>query len=516
MINKKFLFVLLSSILYTVIFNLILIRQSVNDYELSSSAAFAFYSINLGISFALIIPIFYILIDYLAVFSFIWSMSAVSAYFIYFYKVVIDYQIIASFYEANSSEIMNFVNLRVFAFFVVSIIIAFVIWLGAKKYRTKAHESRRIKFISIIFVIVLLLGDSHGMANYLPYNFLKYSIEYFFSKLTDVNAKISVADQYSLVLENEAKDLNIILIIGESARSDHFSLSGYYRETNPNLEKEKNLIFYPNVEAYFPLTRVALPCMLTRASCKDRNKLIQEKSFISIFKKLGFETYWIGTQGSRSVVDAPYMELAQEADKLLLPGAETYLNSNQDELLIKYTKKFINKDLKSPKLIVLHTLGSHFHYEDRYPREFEKFKPICIKKEFFSDMRHCTKEQIINSYDNSILYTDYVISKIIDLVRNKNSIVIYTSDHGESLGENGRYLHGSYGVKEQMSSEMIIWVSNEYIKKFPNNLKSLKFDNKKEISHDYLFHSILGCSGITSDIIEQDKNLCHHRNSLLK
>jgi glucan phosphoethanolaminetransferase (alkaline phosphatase superfamily) len=346
------------------------------------------------------------------------------------------------------------------------------------------------------------------MTNFLPLNVIKQTSSYWLKKSTFVEKRIDIAKQYKYTLDIKSQDLNVILIIGESAREDHFSLGGYKRNTNPWLSKEKNLIYYREVTACYPLTRVAVPCMLTRATRDNKDIAAKETSFIGIFRKLGFYTSWVGMQGALSVIDAPYIDLAKESHKTLLPGTEVELSSSNDSSLLKFVEQFSHDHIKGENLLVLHTFGSHFHYEDRYPSEFREFKPVCFKKKFLSSMSHCSLEELNNSYDNSILYTDYFIKQVIDRFRDKNTLVIYTSDHGESLGENGRFLHGTYNAGEQVEVPIIFWASDKYIKNYPENFKKLKSLKTKAILHDHLFHTILGCSGIKSEIVDKTLNLC--------
>lgn len=149
--------------------------------------------------------------------------------------------------------------------------------------------------------------------------------------------------------------------------------------------------------------------MLTRATRKDRSAARDETSFVGIFKKLGFYTTWLGMQGTYTAIDAPYFDLAKEANKSLLLGTDVELFSSEDSSLLPFVDKFYQQHPTGENLLILHTYGSHFHYEERYRDEFRKYTPVCQKKKFLSDMSHCTIEERINSYDNSILYTDYFL-----------------------------------------------------------------------------------------------------------
>ena len=389
-------------------------------------------------------------------------------------------------------------------------LIGFICIFSVVKSKSDPDQDKKLSFITIVFTLGCLLGDGDFVANMLPYNALKEAGTYWLEKASIIEKRFDIAQNYEYKIDNpSAEDLNVILIIGESARGDHFSLSGYHRETNPLLAKEsKNMAYFKDVTACYPLTRVAVPCMLTRATREDRKLANRETSFIAVFKKLGFYTAWLGMQGTYSAIDAPYFDLAKESNKALLLGTDVDVFNTDDSSLFPFVDQFYKERAKGKNLLILHTYGSHFHYEDRYTKEFNKFSPTCYKKSFLTDMSHCKIEEIIGSYDNSILYTDYFIKSIIDRVRDKNSLVIYTSDHGESLGEDGRFLHGAHNADEQIDVSMLFWASDKYIKKFPDNLSNLRKMQSKAILHDHLFHSILGCSGISSEVMQDKLNLC--------
>lgn len=506
--HNKLLVVFVNAIIFTIVFNAPIIAQYYLDYKIIGSTILIGIILKIIFALTFIFPLLYICSVSNILLIFIYLISGLSSYFIYKLNIQINHEIVASFFEASEDEIYNFLNLELLFTLINSVLIAFIFIYSVKQCNVNKNENKKISFICFVFTFGCLFGDSELIANFLPYNSLKQAASYLFEKSSITNKRLNIAETYKHELENNSENLNIILIIGESARIDHFSLgNGYNRETNPLLSKEKNLIYFKEVTACYPLTRVAVPCIITRATREDRKPSLNESSFIGIFKKLGFYTYWLGMQGALSAIDAPYIDLAKESNKIILPGTDVE-QMNNDSVLLKFVKNFYKADNNRPNLLILHTIGSHFHYEDRYPVEFRKFTPTCAKKKFLSSMNHCTQEELINSYDNSILYTDYFIKEIIDQMKDKNALVIYTSDHGESLGENGRFLHGTYDAGEQVAVPMMIWASDQYISNYPLNFNKLQKSKNKKILHDHIFHSILGCGGIISNIIDQNLNLC--------
>ncbi len=560
--SKKFA-VLLNSIIFTICFNVPILAQRYMDYKAAGNAAI--YSAISEFFFAsfFVFPFLYsllykknfILRSLLIVF---YIFSGLAAYFIYRLNIQINQEIIASFFEASKSEIGNFISMELILGIICSGLLGYLCIITTEKSnndrplsklasgrefeggserrtgmyievhedssteptyklpaetelqkRSNLEQDKKLTLITTIFTLGCIFGDGDWVKNILPYNIIQESNNYFFEKVNITKKRLDLANSYNFQLDDRTNDLNIILIIGESARSDHFSLSGYKRETNPLLKKEKdNLIYYKDVTACYPLTRTAVPCMITRATRADRSASAKETSFIGVFKKLGFYSNWLGMQGTYTAIDAPYYDLAKEANKALLLGTDVEIFSSNDSSLFPFVDNFYKEHNSGRTLLVLHTYGSHFHYEERYTEEFRKFKPVCSKKKFLTDMSHCETEEIINSYDNSILFTDFFVKSIIDQVRDKKSLVIYTSDHGESLGENGRFLHGTYNAGEQIDVQMLFWLSDKYKQTFPDYEKALRSHIDEKLSHDYLFHSILGCSGIKSALIENKLNLC--------
>ncbi|MCT4635715.1 MAG: sulfatase-like hydrolase/transferase [Rickettsiales bacterium] len=513
-LNKGFI-VFVNSIIFTLAFNSPIIIQRYMNYEAAGGDKAFYLALTEAIFNTMFIaPMIYALSGK----RFIWKImlfliyviSGLAAYFVYTLNISITSEIIASFFEASQKELSDFISIGLILAIITSVLLALIcIKLHKISYSNK-EKDKRITFICVVFVIGTIIGDGDWINNIMPYNLIKGSSSYFLDKASITKKRIDISKQYEHTIDKKDEDLNIVLIIGESARGDHFSLSGYEKKTNPLLEQEgNNLIYFKNVTSCYPLTRVAVPCMITRGTKENISSSRKETSFISVLKSLGFYTTWLGMQGTYTVIDAPYFDLAKESHKSLLVGTDVDMFSSDDSSLFPFIKQFFQEHQTGKNLLTLHTYGSHFHYEERYTDEFRKFTPTCFKKQFLTDMNHCSNEERINSYDNSILYTDYFIKKTIDHLRDKNAIVIYSSDHGESLGEGGRFLHGTHNADEQIAVNMIFWVSDKYIQLHPEYVNNLHKIKNKKISHNNLFHSILGCGGVKSEVIDKNLNLCN-------
>ncbi len=511
--SKKFI-VFVNTLIFTLAFNIPILLQRYMNYKVAGDKAFYAFLSEFIFAMGFVYPVLYccsIRKLFLRVFLvFLYIISGLAAFFIYNLNILINSEIIASFFEASQSEVASFLSVDLILAIVCSVALAFINILSVNKACFDVEQDRKLSFITLVFVVACLLGDADWGGNILPYNALKETGQYFLEKSEIVKKRLDIAEAYDYSIDtNLSEDLNVVLIIGESGRKDHFSLGGYHKLTNPLLAKEQNnLIYFKDVTACYPLTRTAVPCMITRATRENRTISAKETSFIGVFRKLGFYTSWLGMQGTYTAIDAPYFDLAKESNKFLLLGTDVEVFSSNDASLFPFVDEFLKEHPKGKNLLILHTYGSHFHYEERYTDEFRKYTPTCSKKRFLTDMTHCSLEERINSYDNSILFTDYFIKTIIDKFRDKKAIIIFTPDHGESLGEEGRFLHGTYNAGEQIAVPMLFWLSDKYIKAFPDYATNLQKSINKSIMHDHLFHSILGCSGIKSGIIENRLNLC--------
>ncbi len=284
-------------------------------------------------------------------------------------------------------------------------------------------------------------------------------------------------------------------MIGEAQRADHFSLNGYKRETCPNLSKQ-NVISYNKIYSPWTHTGKSIPYILTRADSSNINPMFNEKSFISIFNKCGFRTYWLGNQA----VGNTFAPFVANCDTVFInkPYHTSYnYKKKLDEELLPYFDNFLNEK-KTLKLIILQFVGSHWFYPTYYTDDFEVYKPVIKGKTFNID----DKEKIINAYDNTIIYTDYILAKLIDRIKNEKSIMFYLSDHGELLGENGKWFH-SQNTEYEKNPAFVLWFSDRYLKNYSIYRKNAEMNKFKHFNTSFLFHSILHSSQIKSPFLNE-------------
>jgi glucan phosphoethanolaminetransferase (alkaline phosphatase superfamily) len=287
----------------------------------------------------------------------------------------------------------------------------------------------------------------------------------------------------------------VVMVIGESSRYDRWSLNGYARETNPLLAREANLVALPDVITSVSATRLSVPVIISRKPATESLKDgFSEKSFLTAFKEAGFKTFWLSNQISFGKFDTPVSVFAKEADVVdfLNFGGFTD-NSNYDDVLFGPLKHALN-DPTPKKLVVLHTLGSHWNYSHRYPKQFDKWLPSLygVDKPVYTDIR--IKDQLNNSYDSSILYTDWFLAQVIDSLKETQqpASMLYVADHGQTLYDNACRLafHG-HNTQYEFHIPAFAWYSDAYRERYPDKVAQLLRHRKARLATENMFHTLL-------------------------
>lgn len=306
--------------------------------------------------------------------------------------------------------------------------------------------------------------------------------------------------------DNLAYRERYILIIGEAARYQSWGINGYHRNTSPNLSNNSDIISYTNVNSVSTQTRTALPILFTRASIDKLDLMYNEKSFLSAFRECNFKTYWISNQGRFGSINE------NEADKMIFLRSNIVLETKHDGNMLPFLNEILNGN-EQKLFIVLHTLGSHHKYSQRYPDNFDLFKPSLKEKNITRSLG--AKDVYTNSYDNSILYTDFFISSVIKMVSKTDSIscVLYISDHGENIYDDERNLigHGSpQPSKYETHIPLFLWLSKRYRNVYPDKYSTIKMNKEKGISLENIFFSILDIANITYDGEDLTRSIASH------
>jgi lipid A ethanolaminephosphotransferase len=301
---------------------------------------------------------------------------------------------------------------------------------------------------------------------------------------------------------NHTRKSLTVLVVGESARAENFGILGYGRDTTPNLSKENGLIAFTDVHSCGTETAVSVPCMFSNMGRKDYSatKAKNEEGLLDVLKHAGLSVIWRDNQsGCKGTCDrVTLQDVSNLKDPVLCANSEC-----RDEILLQGLQGFI-EHLDQDTVLVLHQMGSHGpEYFKRYPKAFEKFTPVCQS----NALNDCSRESIVNGYDNTLLYTDHVLSSLIDILRTHQASVdtamVYLSDHGESLGEYNLFLHGTpylLAPDQQKHVPMLIWLSDTYKESFAVNTGCLQEKRNATLSQDNLFHSMLGLLQVTTQV----------------
>lgn len=308
------------------------------------------------------------------------------------------------------------------------------------------------------------------------------------------------------------KPILVVIVAGETARAQNWSLGGYGRETNPELAK-RDITYFSNVSSCGTATAVSLPCMfshLTRAEYSYEGGLGSE-NLLDVLGRAGYHVeWWDNNTGDKNIADRfGVTPIIQSTDPRFCTDGEC-----TDGIFLDALTDYAAK-LTQNTVLVLHMIGSHGpSYYLRYPPEMEVFTPACKTAE----LKECSAEEITNAYDNTIHYTDFVLAQMIDRLGAAGNVLpalLYVSDHGESLGENGLYLHGApyfIAPEEQTRVPMLLWMSKQYAQVFELDRACIAAKKDMPASHDNLFSTVLRLADVHSVTVDPSLDLtagCH-------
>ena len=295
-----------------------------------------------------------------------------------------------------------------------------------------------------------------------------------------------------------------LLVIGEAARYKNFSLNGEYeRETTPHLSQQHNLLSFPSAWSQANATDRSVPLMLTRADAEHPQKAYSEKTVAGAFQEGGFAVWWLTTKQSPirylqhvlPTLDHVWICPKDKGDVL-------------DEELTSPLRAATDSGENDKKLIIMQMKGSHLNYQDRYPEEFAVFKP-CLERG--AKQGHFDKELMTNTYDNTIVYTDYVLSRFIGILDSARVSVcmVYMPDHGENLCDDERrlWVHGSYeGTEYEYHVPLLVWYSDQFAERHAEQVEAMKNNRSKTVTSQVLFHSLCDMAGL-EEVTDKRKSL---------
>ncbi len=342
-----------------------------------------------------------------------------------------------------------------------------------------------------------------------PYNIYLGSWDLFQEYIQWKRAQAQLSDfSFDIRRRTNLNDELFILIVGESARYDHWGINGYCRNTSPLLAQCHNLISYDSVYAQANLTNYSIPLILTRATASNAPLAYQEKSLPEAFAEAGYYTAFISKN-----TFSPFTErIMKSCDYGYIYPKGIDVADNYDGELASKVREIIQD---SSQMIVLHSLGSHYKYSLRYPPAFAIYTPLFEASYSYSMISPEHKDLLVNAYDNSICYTDYVLGSLIQWADslNRPAIVMYISDHGESFWDDERELslHGSYSVSSaEYHVPFFVWYSNEYAKAHPDKIAVINKNKSVPVTSQVVFYSLLDMADLR-EAVKPEYSICSDR-----
>lgn len=324
---------------------------------------------------------------------------------------------------------------------------------------------------------------------------------------TASQARTPLGSDAQVIGRGEGKPRVLVVVVGETVRAQNWGLNGYARQTTPELSK-LDVLNYTDVTACGSSTEVSLPCMFSAQGRRnyDKKAIRQSESLLNVLDHAGIATLWRDNQGGcKSVCAGLPFESVVDAK---IPG---FCDSERclDEVLLHGLRARIDSQTRD-QVVVLHQLGNHGpSYFRRYPDRFKQFVPACETAE----LGNCSQAEIVNAYDNAVLYTDHFLAQLIRSLQadtSRDSAMIYLSDHGESLGEGNLYLHGvphQIAPATQLKVPMVIWMSPALVADRGINVGCMRKNLAVPASHDNLFSSILGLMQVSSSVYDAGQDL---------
>lgn len=424
-------------------------------------------------------------------------INAVAVYFINTYSVIIDESMIGNVLNTNYSESSSFFSIKLVLYVVFLGILPSIFIIKAKIITVTAKKFLVSISLTLLFLLTLAFANASnwlwidknsktlgGLA--MPWSYAVNIPLFYIHQFKKNEKEILLPDA---TIKDNQKSV-VILVIGESARSENFSLYGYPKNTNPLLSKIPNVSHF-NATSDATYTTAGVKSIVEHENTDELYEILPNYLYRNNVDVIWRTTNW----GEPPVHIKNYQN--REA---LMPNCKGD-GCDYDGILLSGLKEQILASKKNKILIVLHTSTSHGPtYSKKYPAQFEIFKPVCNSVE----LGNCSHTELVNAYDNTIVYTDYLLANVIkDLkqLQEYKSAMIFVSDHGESLGENNLYMHGlprSIAPKQQYEIPFIVWTSD-------NSARQMK--PNKILTQNYVFHSVLNFLNIQSPVYKEQMNI---------
>lgn len=459
-------------------------------------------------------------------------VSSVAAYFTDKYGTVLNDEMLMNMLQTNVAEAGDLLSFSlVWRVALLGVLPACLLFRFKPRSLGKLAEVRSVLITGVSLVLLMVLcivpftstyasffrehktARFYANPTYVTYSAINLAARSFRAHSPEVIRPVATDAVPTEELESEEHRELIVMVVGETARADRFSLNGYPRLTNPALEKEQ-VLSLQNVHSCGTSTAVSVPCMfsdMTEAHFSIEKSSTLENS-LDVLKRNGVEVLWRDNNS-----DSKGVALRVDYQDFRTPEFNPVCDEEcRDIGMLQGLGDYINQRPGKDILIVLHQMGNHGPaYYKRYPKEFEHFTPVCKTNE----LSNCSQQEIDNAYDNAIRYTDYFLSQVIAFLRQYDKshevAMLYVSDHGESLGEYGVYLHGapkSFAPEAQTHVASVVWFGSQ----FDYGLPEVKSFENDYLTHDALFCTLLLAYELdTESCIENRRAILNNHNDSL-
>ncbi|MES2991296.1 MAG: phosphoethanolamine--lipid A transferase [Pseudomonadota bacterium] len=446
--------------------------------------------------------------------------AAASSYFIGQYGVFIDPTMLRNVLHTQPSEARELLGAGFWAHLALAAVPLMLLWrvrLTRRSVRQALARRAALLFGSVAVAVLALLSVYQDVASEmrnrkeLRYLVTPANVVYSTARVLAGDARVASTARrpvgtdarLAAAAEGRAKPALFVIVVGETARAANWGLNGHVRQTTPELAK-LDVLNFSNVSACGTNTETSLPCMFSAVGRRDYDeaRIRGSESLLHVLRHAGLEVLWRDNQsGCKGVCEGlPTERLDQATVPGLCEDGRCF-----DEVLL-HGLDTIARDARGNLVVVLHMIGNHGPaYHRRYPKEFARFAPACET----DDLRRCSSAEIAAAYDNALLYTDHVLARVIGFLKERearyDTAMLYVSDHGESLGEHGLYLHGvPYAIapREQLQVPMVWWLSPGFAASAGVDTSCLRARTGEPWTHDHLFHTVLGLLQVQTAVYE--------------
>jgi len=430
--------------------------------------------------------------------------NSIALYFAEAYHIVFDRTMMGNVFNTNPQEAGELFHPKLLVYIFVYAVLPCLLLFRIRIRKIQLHKR------SIFLLVLLLLFTGWSFANaktwlwvdknasklggmIMPWSYVINSIRWYQGAYFRNSRQETLLPTAHFI--GSGKEI-VVLVIGEAARAQNFSLYGYQRPTNPLLAKD-DVVVLPDATACATYTTASIECMLSHLG-SGSSMLTLFEPLPSYLQRNGVNVIWRTDNWGEPRLK---IDVYERADSIR--GSCKGEGCNYDEVLLTDLENKLQGSRRDKTFVVLHQHGSHGpSYFKNYPSSFEVFKPVCSSV----DLQKCTNQELVNAYDNTVLYTDHFLDRVIALLKSfhEPTVMLYVSDHGESLGEYGLFLHGTpYSIAPDVQKKVpfIVWMSDEF--KQQRGIKNNDIGKGTHYSDDYVFHSVMGALGMRSEIYKK-------------